>query len=409
MSQRPSSPESTSQDTTPTSDAASTTAPAKRRPFYRRKWFLWPVGTIVSLVLVALLAFNLSPWPGALLIRTVFERGAEQSRAEQARHAPDGGIASILNESYRPGDGDALLDVFFPETVTANDQLPLLVWIHGGAWISGDKDNNTPYYEIIASHGYTVISLNYSLGPGHTYPTAVHQLNDALAYIQQNAVRFHVDPSRVVIAGDSAGAQLTSQLATLITNPQFAAEMGITPALRPDQLRGVMLNCGIYDMATFVGKNDPPARTTLERLLSWGVGTTVWAYTGKKGGAPVAMDQMSTINHVTADFPPTWISGGNADPLTNAQSKPLAAKLESLGVPVTALFWPEDHEPGLPHEYQFQLDNPDAQTALDSMLAFLNDRIGPGSLAPATLASTPVASPVASPIATPRGTPVATP
>lgn len=410
MKQRPPSADSGPAPTPPkpstsnASAAITTTTTKKHRPFYRRTWFLWPVGTLITLVIVIVLAFNLSPWPGTMLIRTVFDRGAEQSRTEQARHAPDGGIASIRNEPYRPDDTDARLDVFFPEGIAPDEQLPLLVWIHGGAWISGDKDDNTPYYEIIASHGYTVISLNYSLGPDKHYPTPVFQINDALAYIQENAVRFHVDPTRIAIAGDSAGAQLTSQIAALVTNPEFAAEMGITPSLKPDQLRGVMLNCGIYDMSTFVGENDPPARTGLEKLLSWGVGTTVWAYTGKKGGAPIAMEQMSTIDHVTAAFPPTWISGGNADPLTDKQSKPLAAKLESLGVPVTALFWPADHEPKLSHEYQFQLDNPNAQTALDGMLAFLDQHIGPGST---TSAANPVASPIASPVTSPAASPEA--
>ncbi|MGC4105161.1 MAG: alpha/beta hydrolase [Thermomicrobiales bacterium] len=373
-----------------------TTPPPAHRPFYRRKWLLWPVGIIAGLVIATVLAFTLSPTPGALLIRAVFTYGADQAKVEMARHAPTSGISSIRNETYRAGDKNAMLDVFFPDTVKDGEQLPVLVWIHGGAWISGDKDNNTPYYEIIASHGYTVISLNYALGPEVHYPTAVHKLNDAFTYIQEHAARFHADPDRIVIAGDSAGAQLTSQMAVLVTNPAYASELGITPSLRPDQLRGVMLNCGIYDMAAFVGEGDPPARTTAEKIIFWGVGTTVWAYTGVRDGDPTAMAQMSTINHVTANFPPTWISGGNGDPLTDKQSKPMAAKLESLGVPVTTLFWPDDHTPKLGHEYQFQLDSPDANTALVSMLAFLDTHIGPGSVTPN---GTPVASPVASPSA----------
>ena len=80
----------------------------------------------------------------------------------------------------------------------------------------------------------------------------------------------------------------------------------------------------------------------------------------------------ATLDDVTADFPPTWISGGNADPLTDAQSKPFAARLTTLGVPVTSVFYDEGHVPALPHEYQFHLDRADAQTALDSTLAFLD-------------------------------------
>jgi acetyl esterase/lipase len=77
---------------------------------------------------------------------------------------------------------------------------------------------------------------------------------------------------------------------------------------------------------------------------------------------------------VTADFPETWISGGNADTLTPVQSEKLAERLKGLGDPVTDVFYDADHEPALPHEYQFHLDYADAQSALDSTIAFL-DRV----------------------------------
>jgi acetyl esterase/lipase len=80
---------------------------------------------------------------------------------------------------------------------------------------------------------------------------------------------------------------------------------------------------------------------------------------------------MSTIDDVTADFPPTWISGGNGDPLTATQSRPLHDRLDQLGVDVTALFFPDDTQPPLPHEYQFHLDRPEAHQALQSTIDWL--------------------------------------
>ena len=88
---------------------------------------------------------------------------------------------------------------------------------------------------------------------------------------------------------------------------------------------------------------------------------------------------MSTIHHVDGNFPATYISGGNADPLTAENSKPFAAKLQSLGVNVTELFWPDEYTPPLPHEYQFRLNLDAAQTALTQTLAFLDERIGSSS------------------------------
>jgi hypothetical protein len=147
--------------------------------------------------------------------------------------------------------------------------------------------------------------------------------------------------------------------------------MDLTPALSPAQLQGVVLNCGVYEVTTLIGEKG---------ILGWGDDVSLWSYTGDRDLAnSAAVAQMSTINFVTADFPVTYISGGNADPLTEGNSKPFAAKLQSLGVNVTELFWPADYTPALPHEYQFKLNLDAAQTALTETLAFLNERIGSAS------------------------------
>lgn len=347
-----------------TTDTPSESPAASAPPRSRwRRPILWAVGVILTLVLAAVLAFTLSPWPGTMAVRFVFDRGAAKTTTALEAHTPQG-VASITDQQYRDGDDDALLDVYFPEATA--EPLPTVIWTHGGAWISGNKADYAPYYQLLASEGFTVISLDYSLGPERTYPTAVHQLNDAHAYILANADRLHVDPNRIVLAGDSAGSQLSSQLATLVTNPDYASELDFTPALRPEQLRGVVLNCGIYDVNLLVGKPG---------IVGWGADESVWAYTGSRDfGNSTAVQQMSTMHHVTDRFPPTYLSGGNADPLTDEQSEPLAAKLSGLGVDVTTLFYPDDHEPALPHEYQFNLDNEDGQRALEQTVAFLKAR-----------------------------------
>ena len=337
--------------------------------FVRRKRVWVPIGVLAGLILAVLVAFNVSPWPGAMLIRSVFEDNSANVKTAMEAHAPQG-IVMIENEHYRDGDKTAYLDVHFPETAARDGvKLPTVIWTHGGAWISGSKSDAIPYFQLISEQGYTVIALNYALGPDSTYPTAVHQLNDALAFIQKNADRYHVDTSQIFLAGDSAGAQLTSQLATLITNPDYATELGITPALKSEQLRGLVLNCGIYDMHAYFDNGNEKGTG----LLVWGTNLVVWAYTGNRSQDSTAVQQMSTINYVTSAFPPTYISGGNADPLTEGQSKPFATKLESLGVETSPLFYADDHEPALGHEYQFKLDNADGQNALTATLKFLKD------------------------------------
>lgn len=340
---------------------------------HRATWRRWLTPALVVLTLVvvgSLLAFTLSPAPGASTIRRVFALNDRQINAALQKHTPED-VTSFIDEVYRDDDPDARLDVFVPDAAVANDErLPTIVWTHGGAWVAGSKEEWRPYFMVLASRGYTVVAIGYSLGPEQIYPTALHQVNDALGYIQHNAERLHIDPDRIVMAGDSAGAQITSQYATIVTNPDYAAELGIDPTLAPEQLRGVILYCGIYDFETFFGASG---------LIGWGVRTSIWAYTGNRGTTfddNPALAEMSTINHVTGDFPPSFISGGNADPLTDSQSKPLVERLESLGVEVDTLFFPEDHEPGQPHEFQFNLDSDEGQQALEQSLQFLERVFG---------------------------------
>lgn len=328
-------------------------------------------GSGLAMVGVGILAtFNVSPRPGSWLIRRAFHLNDMKITSALQKHTPEG-VSSYLNERYRPDDPDALLDVYVPtDAVTRGDHLPTVVWTHGGAWVAGTKDEWAPYFQVLASKGYTVVGLRYSLGPDATYPTALHQINDAIAWLQTHADRLHVDPDRIVLAGDSAGAQISSQYAAMVTSPEYAREVGISPSLAPAHLRGMILYCGIYDFANYF---------TATGLIGWGTRVSIWGYTGNRGitgSDNPALNQMSTMDHVTEAFPPAFISGGNADPLTDKQSRPFANRLEQLGVDTTTLFFPEDHQPPLSHEYQFDLDGAAGQRALTESLRFLHRLFG---------------------------------
>lgn len=326
-------------------------------------------GTLVTLIALFVagalsLIVSMSPWPSALLIRGVFERGAAAIVAEMEPYVPAEGVDERLDVAAGdPAVGDGTgFDVF--TAASASGPLPTVVWVHGGAWISGDKGNVAPYLKIIASHGYTTIGLQYTVAPEATYPTAVEQLNDSLAYIVEHADELNVDADQIVLAGDSAGAQLASQLTVLTTNPKYAHLIGIEPALDADHLVGTILHCGVYDLR---------AMAELNGIGYWGFQIALWAYTGTKDwSSSYAGTTMSTIQFVTEDFPPTFISGGNGDALTWIQSVPMSDELTDAGVDTTELFFAADHEPRLPHEYQFHLDFEEAQLAFDETLDFLD-------------------------------------
>lgn len=330
------------------------------------------IGTVVVVAVVGFLitwVVTLTPWPSAMAIRAVFEKGGDDTAAEMDKYVTD---APLTEHLAVPVDGDAddagmTFDVFSPDDGD-DEPLPTIVWVHGGAWIAGDSTNVDPYLRILAAEGYTTVGLNYTLGPEGTYPVAVHQLNDALQTIEADAAEYRIDPDRIVIAGDSAGAQLASQMAALSTNPDYARLMSIDPALDADQIVGTVLNCGVYDL---------DAMSELTGIGAWGLKIALWGYTGHQDWSQQSSGTtMSTIDFVTADFPATYISGGNGDALTWIQSLPMEARLTELGVDVTSLFWPADHVPAQPHEYQFHLDSDEAQAALVETLDFLEGVTG---------------------------------
>lgn len=271
-------------------------------------------------------------------------------------------VRSVRDLQYGDGGDDTSFDLFYPNDVDGTSVvLPAVVWVHGGSWVSGDKDQIANYLEILAGHGDTVIGLNYSIAPGATYPTPLEQVNKALGYLSDNAERLHIDSTQLVLAGDSAGSQIAAQVSNIVTSPEYAERVGIRPAISPNQLSGAILHCGAYDIG----------RINLEGPFGGFLRTVLWSYTGTKDfSVDPRLAEASVVNYVTADFPPVFISGGNGDSLT-PQSVAFADRLEAAGVGVSRLFFPEDYAPELPHEYQFDLTTDAGQLALQGAVDFL--------------------------------------
>ncbi|GAA3518860.1 alpha/beta hydrolase [Aeromicrobium panaciterrae] len=248
------------------------------------------------------------------------------------------------------------LDVWFPKSLAAGKVLPTIVWAHGGGWSGGDKSLVAPYLQILADRGFTVVGVNYSLSPGARYPTQVREVNAALGFLNVHASELHVDSSRFVLAGDSGGAQIVAQVASLTTNPTFASQLGVVPVVKPEQVVGVVLASGVVDLSSadrFTGS----ARTNVIDYI----GSTT---------DDALLRLASVTPHVTSNFPPTWVTSGNAD-LLSPQVKAFARVLRDKRVDVDEVFFAKGHKPLLIHEYQFLLGLDEAQEALKSLIDFV--------------------------------------
>ncbi|HXZ79645.1 MAG TPA: alpha/beta hydrolase [Terriglobales bacterium] len=343
-----------------------------------KRFLLWSAGILIVLIVIAILAFRLSPWPSVVLIRHVFSNGDRASEAALEKHVP-AGIVTRRDLAY--GDGkDEVFDLYYPEGTNA--PRPTIVWVHGGGFVAGNKNGIANYMKILAGRGYTMVAVEYSKAPGATYPKPVEQVNTALGFLVRHAGDFKIDPAMIILAGDSAGAHHASQVALLTTDPHFAHAIRISPQLQPNQLLAVLLLSGAFD----------PSAVNLEGNFGWFLETVLWAYLGRKNFREQAgFRLMSVTSQVTVAFPPSFISSGNGDPLA-PQAVALAQKLAGLGVHIETLFFPTDRVPRLPHEYQFNLDDAAGQEALNRTLAFL------GTIPKRTISSNPLPSQVRSDI-----------
>ena len=323
-----------------------------------KRFIVWSVGILVALIVAVVLAFRFSPWPSVALINHAFSKGDKASEAALQKYVP-AGIVTRRDVAYGAGR-DETLDLYYQEKTTGPQ--PTIVWVHGGGFVAGSKDGIANYMRMLAGHGYTMVALEYSKGYGSNYPKPVEQVNAALAFLIRYAADYRIDPSALILAGDSAGAQIASQVTLLTTNPAYARELGIAPQLTADQIRANLLLSGAYDIS----------HLNLEGNYGWFLKTVLWADSGTKNFHENKRFQLiSVTNYVTYAFPPSFISSGNGDPLA-PQAVAFAGKLTQLGVRVDSLFFPHDRQPRLPHEYQFNLDDPAGKEALERMLAFLD-------------------------------------
>lgn len=301
----------------------------------------------------------LTPSISLRFFRLSSRAGFELTTANVRRHQPEPTWTTRSDLVYTPGGRDGLFDLVLPDGPGPH---PWLLWAHGGGWHFGSKEYPLPYVELLASRGIAGVVVNYPLAPASAYPAAPRAVNAALTHVLEHAAEYGLDPDRVVLAGDSAGAQVAAQVAALTTNPAYAAETGLRPALTPAQLRGTLLFCGIYD-AVGLDDSDRFFEAALESAM-WSLART------RRWQASETCLQMSVRNHVNAGFPPTFLAAGNADPLTRRQTPPMAARLRELGVEVDEYF-PGTPENPVNHEFQYWLATTEGAEAFDRAVAFL--------------------------------------
>lgn len=323
------------------------------------------IATIVGIALIAVVAFNVSPWPSALIFRRAFEAGNVQKPRgyAAARRAVSMRSNLIYPSRYQRNDFDLYLPKLSKDAKSASVQsLPIIVWVHGGGFITGDKLGVSTYATMLASHGYAVAAMNYDYAPDAQYPAPVVQVGELITHLYAIAARYELDANRIIIGGDSAGAQIAAQFAAIETTAGYATKAGIHAVALHKPIEAALLFCGPYDVSQMTDMGS-------SWIAKQFVQTVGWSYLGQKHWQDTkAAKTASVVDFVSANFPRSYIVDGNYFSFPT-QAREMYGRLRTQNVAAKLTLYPDN--PKLPHEFQFDFSHPQSYEVWKNTLQFL--------------------------------------
>jgi acetyl esterase/lipase len=267
----------------------------------------------LSLLLLALFA-------GALL-STSAARAGEPTAGKTEKDEKKYEVRELDDVAYFEGKGaDSVrhkLDIFVPKD---KKDFPVVVFVHGGAWMIGDKSCVGLYSAVgrfLASRGVGAVFPNYRLSPWVKHPEHVKDVARAFAWTHKNIARYGGDPDRLFIGGHSAGGHLAALLAT---DEQYLKAEGLSRK----NVRGVLAVSGVYripDKLEFLWTNDGGLGAKVELKTN----PFDWIF----GKDPKGRESASPVCHVCAGLPPFLLIYCDQDlPLLPEMADEFAAALK---------------------------------------------------------------------------------
>lgn len=259
-------------------------------------------------------------------------------------------------------DRDRVLtaDVYSPAD---GDDHPAVVMLHGGGFESGSKEKYRRWGEFLAAQGYVAIALNYRLATVHKsiWPGVAEDVSTGVDWVVANANRFRLDPMRLGVIGDSAGALLAAL--HVLTHP-------VTPSHR---IRAAVCVYGVFDLVE--DELSSHSTSDLNRKM---IGGTIETHRRSFKEASPAHWVESAASNINFDTRFLLIWGASDQHVAPSQSETFAACLESAGVPVERMSLPDvghlwfNELPGLS---QGRLDSYPNDVVADRITDFFNSEI----------------------------------
>jgi acetyl esterase/lipase len=223
---------------------------------------------------------------------------------------------------YATVDGKPLaLDIHLPAGSAAP---PLVVWVHGGAWRTGDKDE-VPHP--ILEKGFAIASVNYRLSGDARFPAAVHDIKAAIRFLRANAARYGFRADRIAIGGSSAGAHLAALVG--VTNGHKELEGTVGDHLtQSSSVQAILDYYGASDLTTILEQSTPYGLNVRVPALEQ------WLGAGPEKAKALA-ELASPVLHVDRSDPPLFLLHGDRDPqMPINQAHQLEGAYKALGLDV---------------------------------------------------------------------------
>lgn len=196
------------------------------------------------------------------------------------------------------GDRELLLDLYQPDTAAA----PLIVWVHGGAWRSGSKDD-VPIAPLTEA-GFAIASVDYRLSPVAPFPAQVYDIKAAVRFLRKHADDYRLDPARFAIAGASAGGHLAALVGVSYGHRQLEGDVGTTSG--SSQVQAIVTYYGASNLQTILAQSTPHGLAVRVPALQMLLG-------GQPEEKPDLARLASPVTHVDGADPPLLLLHGDQD------------------------------------------------------------------------------------------------
>jgi acetyl esterase/lipase len=193
------------------------------------------------------------------------------------------------------------LDIYKPAEITG--LLPVIVYIHGGGWMMGDKEGKTgrkPPTEIV-EEGYILVSIDYRLSHEATFPAQIHDCKAAIRWLRAHAEEYSIDPERIGARGGSAGGHLAALLGTSAGICDLEGDGG-----NPQYSSAVQAVCDFFGPTDLIRMSEMKGELNKESPESKVIGGPLLENADK-------VAQANPITHITTDSPPFLIVHGAND------------------------------------------------------------------------------------------------